>query len=73
MLLQLLVVLVELSEFIWQDVSVGNEIKVLLPISLLHPDHIKAEPILPRNLVALWEMVDFLILVQSFVQIALAA
>ena len=41
-LLELLVVLVELPKLIWQDVGVRHEVKVLLAVPLLHPDHIEA-------------------------------
>jgi hypothetical protein len=63
MLLELLVVLVELSELIRQDVGVRHEVEMLLPKSVLHPHHIKAETIFASDLVTLREMVDFLVLV----------
>lgn len=73
MLLQLLVVLVELTKFIWQNVSIGNKVKVLLSISFLHSDNVKAEPIFSCDFVTLWEVIDLLVLIEAFVQVALAA
>ena len=73
MLLQLLIMLIEFSKLIWQDVSVWNEVEMLLSVSLLHPHHVEAETILSRDFVALREMIDFLVLVKPFVKVALAA
>ena len=67
MLPQLLVVSVELSELVRQNISIGHEIKVRLPVFLLHADDVVAETVLPRYLVTLREMVDLLVLVQSFI------
>lgn len=71
-LLQFLVVLVEFAKFIGQNVSVGNEVKVLLSVTFLHAHDVEAEAILAGNLVALREMVDLLVLVEAFIQVALA-
>ena len=65
--------LIELTKLIRQDVSVWHKVKMLFPKSLLHSDSIEAKPIFPGDLVALWEMVDLLVLVEAFVEIALAA
>ena len=72
MLFELLVVLVELTEFIRKNVSVGHEVEMLLAISFLHPDNVEAKSIFPCDLVALGEVVYLLVLVQSFIQVALA-
>lgn len=72
MLLQLLIVLVEFTKLIWEDVGVWYEVEVLLSISFLHPDHVEAKSIFPCDLVALWEMIDFLVFIQAFIQVALA-
>lgn len=63
MLLQLLIVFVEFAKFIRQDVGVWHEVKVLLAVSFLHPDHVETQSILPRNLMTLWEVIDFLVFI----------
>lgn len=73
MLFQLLVVLIELSEFIGKNVSIWYEVKVLLTILLLHPNNIEAKSIFSSNLITLREVIDFLILVEPFIEVALAA
>lgn len=72
MLLQLLVVFVKLSEFVWQNVGVGYKIEVLLAITLLHTDDVEAKSIFPGDLVRLWEVINLLVLVQTFIQVTLA-
>lgn len=72
MLLQLLVVLVELSKFIRKNVRVRHKVKVLLAVPLLHPNNIEAKSIFTRDLMTLREMVDLLVLVQALIQVALA-
>ena len=69
MLLKFLVVCVEISEFIWQDVRIRNEIEILLSELFLHPHHVVAERVLPRDFVTLREVVQFLILVQPLVNV----
>lgn len=73
MLLQLLVMGIEVSEFVWEDIGVRHEVEVLFPESLLHANHVETETVLPRDLIALWEMVDLLILVQSFIDVGFTA
>lgn len=72
-LLQLLIMLVKLTELIWQDVGVRYKVKMLFAKSLLHSDNVEAKPVFPCNFVTLREVVDLLVLVQAFVQVALAA
>ena len=62
----------EVMEFIWQDVCVGDEVKLASSESFLHLNIIEAETILPSDLVALREVIDSLEFVEAFVQIALA-
>ena len=73
MLLQLLVVLIELSELIRQDVCIRRKVVMLFAILLLHPHYVEAKPVLPGDLMTLREMVDLLIFIQALVQIALTA
>jgi hypothetical protein len=73
MLFKLLVVRIEVTKFVWQDVSVRYKVKVRLAEFLLHADHIVAEPVLSCYFVALREMIDLLELIQTFIKIALAA
>lgn len=73
MLLQFLVVLIKLSKFIRKDVSIGHKVKVLFSIFLLHSHDIETKPIFTRDFVTLRKMVDFLVLVKTFVKITFAA
>jgi hypothetical protein len=63
MLLKFLVVGVEITKLIRQDVGIRDEVEVGFPKFLLHADHVVAETILARDLVALGEVVDLLVLV----------
>ena len=54
---------VEVPELVWQNVRVGNEVEVGLAELLLHPHHVIAQSVLPRYLVALWEVIYLLILI----------
>lgn len=58
---------IEVTELIWQDVCVRNKVKVLFPELLLHPHHVEAESVLPGDLIALWKVVDLLVLIQTFI------
>lgn len=71
-LLQFLVVLVELAKFVGENVGIRYEVEVLLAEPLLHPDNIEAKAILPRDLVTLREVIDFLVLIEALVQVAFA-
>lgn len=62
-LLQFLVMLIELSELIRENVGIGNKVKVLLSETFLHPNNIKAQSIFSCDFMALGEMVDLLVLV----------
>ena len=72
MLLQLLVVLIELSEFVGQDIGIRHKIEMLLSESFLHSNDVEAESVFPRDLVTLRKVVNFLVLIEAFIQIALA-
>ncbi len=63
---------VEVTELVWQDVGVRDEVKVHLPEFVLHLYHVSTESILPGDLVTLWKVVDLLVLVQAVVQVTLA-
>lgn len=71
MLFQLLIVLVELSKFIGENVGVRYKVKVLLAIPLLHPNNIETESVFSCDLMTLWEMIDLLVLIQSLIEITL--
>lgn len=73
MLFQFLVVFIKLTKFIRKDISVRYKVKMLLAIFFLHSDDIETQSVLSGDLMALWEVVNFLVLIQTFVQIALAA
>jgi hypothetical protein len=63
---------VELPELVRQDVGVGCKVEVVLAELLLHPNQITAQPVLPRDLLALRKVVDLLVLVQSLVNVRFA-
>lgn len=71
-LLKLLIVSVEVTELIREDVGVRNEVKVLFAEFLLHTDHVKTKTIFSCYFVALREVIDFLVFVETFVEITLA-
>ena len=72
MLFKLLVVVIEIAEFVRQNVSVWTEVKSILAEPLLKPDNIEAETVLARDLVALREVIDLLVLVEPLILVALA-
>ena len=72
MLLQFLVVLIEFSKLVGQDVSVWDKIEMLFSISFLHPNAIEAKTIFSGDLMTLGEMIDLLVLIETLVQITLA-
>ena len=72
MLFELLIVLVELSKFVRQDVSIWTEIEMLFTKALLHSHDIEAKSIFPCDFVALGKMIDFLVLIKSLIKIAFA-
>jgi hypothetical protein len=67
MLLELLIVLIEFSELVGENVSVRNEVKMLLSKSFLHSNNVEAESILPCDFMTLREVVDLLVLVKAFI------
>lgn len=71
-LLQLLIMVVEVTKLIRQYVGIGAEVKCRLAKALLESDNVKAETILSGNLVRLREVVNLLVLVEAFVLIAFA-
>lgn len=72
MLSQFLVVSVELTELIRKDVSIWDEIKVVLSILFLHSDNVAAESVFSGHLVRLWEMINLLEFVKAFINVTLA-
>lgn len=70
-LLQLLVVVVEVTKLIGQDVSVRRKVKTALAESFLHSDDVEAESILASDLVTLREVVNLLVLIETLVLITL--
>ncbi len=72
MLLQFLVVGIEITEFVWKDIGIWDEIERGFTEFLLHTDHIVAKTVLSGDFIGLRKVVDFLELVQAFIKIALA-
>jgi hypothetical protein len=66
-LFQLLIVVVEITEFLWQDVGVRGQVKDMLAKLLLHPDYVVTHAVLPGDLIGLRKLVDLLIIIQAFV------
>ena len=71
-LLQLLVVVVEVTELVRQNVSVRAEVESALSESLLQAHDIEAKSVLASDFIALWEVIDLLILVQAFILVRFA-
>ena len=67
LLLFLLEVVVEVTEFIRDDVRIRQEVKLLFTILLLHFVYIDSKFVLSCNLEALREMVYLLVLVEPLV------
>lgn len=65
--------LIKFSKFIGKDVRVRHKVKVLLAVFLLHPDHVEAESVFSSDFVTLGKVIDFLVLVEPFVEVAFAA
>lgn len=63
MLLQLLVMVIEVSEFVRQDVGVWHEVVGGLTVSFLHSHAVEAKTVLAGNFITLGEMVDLLVLI----------
>lgn len=60
---QFLVVRIEFTELVGEDVGVGHKVEVVLSILLLHSDNVAAESVFSGDFVTLREMVDLLKLV----------
>lgn len=71
-LLQLLIVIVEVTELVRQDVRIRAEVKCLLAIALLQADNVKAETILASDLVRLREMIELLVLIKALILVTFA-
>ena len=63
---------VEVMELIGEDVSVRDEIKLISTKSLLHFDIVIAKSVFSCDFITLWEMVDSLEFIETFIQVALA-
>ena len=63
---------VEVAEFVGQDVCVRAEIESILAESFLKPDYVKAKSILAGDLVTLREVIDLLVLIKTLILIAFA-
>lgn len=68
-----MVVVEEVPVFVREDVGVRDEVKVLSSKFLLHLDIIEAQPVLPRDLIRVWKMIDSLVFIQTLIKIRLAA
>jgi len=59
-------------ELIWQDIGVWDEVELTPAKSLLHFDVVEAKSVFSGDFVTLREVVDSLIFVQTFINVALA-
>ena len=59
-------------EFIRQDVSIRDEIKLRSTKSLLHLYIVETKSVFSGNFVTLWEVVDALEFIQTFIKITFA-
>ena len=73
MLLQLLIVVVEVTELVGQDVGIRAEIESGLSKALLQAHNIEAETVFSCDFVRLWEVIDLLVLIEAFILVAFAA
>jgi hypothetical protein len=71
-LLQLLVMLVEFTKLVRENVSVWNKVKMLLSVSLLHSDDVETEPVLSSDFMTRWEVIYLLVFVKAFVKVTFA-
>lgn len=62
----------EVLELVGQDVRVWDYIKMVFSKSFLHFNEVVAESVLSSNFKARREVVDFLVFIQSLVQVRLA-
>jgi len=69
---QFLVVSVEFSELVRQDIGVRDEIEGRFSVFFLHSYSIAAKPIFPSDFMRLREMVDLLVFIQTLVNVLLA-
>ena len=69
---QFLIMSMEIMEFIRQDVSVRDEIKLRSTKSLLHLYIVETKSVFSGNFVTLWEVVDALEFIQTFIKITFA-
>jgi hypothetical protein len=72
-LLQFLIVVVEVAEFVREDVCVRREVERTLAVSFLHAHHVEAKAVLASDFVTLRELVDLLVFVETFELVRLAS
>jgi len=60
---------IKVSEFIGQNVAIWDDMEFLFAILFLHFCDVGNEPVLPCQLVAMWEMVNLLELLQLFINV----
>jgi len=66
-------VLVEVCEFVRQNVRVGDDVEFAFTIALLHGDHVRDEAVFACQLGQAWEVVHFLELVQVIEKVLVSA
>lgn len=67
-LFQFIIMCLEFMKLIWQNISIRDEIELWAPIFLLHLQNVMAKSIFPRDFIALWEMIDSLKLIETFIE-----
>lgn len=61
---------VKVAKLIREHVGIGNKVEIVLSMTFLHFDHILTQLVLPRDLIARWKVIDFLILIKALIEIA---
>ena len=62
-LLQLLVVVIKVSELVGENVCVWHEVECTFAVALLHAHDVEAKAVFASDFVRLREMIDFLVLI----------
>lgn len=71
-LLELVEVEHELFKFFRYDIRIGQKVKMLLAITLLHLTDVYSQFIFSCQFNTAWEMINFLILVETFIKVVFA-
>ena len=68
---QLVEMAIKISKFIRQIVCIRDDIKFFFAIFFLQSDNVWAKAILSSQFIAIWKMVNFLVFIETFIDILL--